>query len=70
MSQVEKGLTSIQLDYQMRKSDQNDDLRSAVPEDYVYVDFDKEFAKLISQYVTGPFGRDASLNQDLHELYT
>ena len=48
MSQVEKGLSSIQLDYQMRKSDQNDDLRSAVPEDYVYVDFDNDFAKLIS----------------------
>jgi hypothetical protein len=48
MSLVEKSLSSIQLDYQMRKSDQNDDLRSTVQEDYVYVDFDKEFAKLIS----------------------
>ena len=48
MSMVEKGLSSIQLDYQMRKSDQNDDLRTTVPEGYVYVDFDKEFAKLIS----------------------
>ena len=52
MQAVEKGLSSIQLDYQMKKSDQNDDLRQAVSDDYVYIDYDKEFARLISTYVT------------------
>jgi hypothetical protein len=54
----------------MRKSDQNDELKQAVPDDYVYVDYDKEFAQLISVFLTKPFGQVPSLNQDLHELYT
>ena len=70
MQAIEKALSSIQFDYQMRKSDQNDELRTAVPEDYVYIDYDKEFALLISLYITKPFGKDPALNQDLHELYT
>jgi hypothetical protein len=54
----------------MRKSDQNDELKQAVPDDYKYVDYDKEFGQLISTFVTKPFGQVPSLNQDLHDLYT
>jgi hypothetical protein len=59
---VEKGLSSIQLDYQMRKSDQNDELKKVVADDYVYIDYDKEFAQLITLFVTKPFGHVSSLN--------
>lgn len=52
----------------MLKSDQNDLMKEAVPEDFVYIDYDKEFAEMVSQYVIKPFGK--ALNQDLLEVFT
>jgi hypothetical protein len=54
----------------MRKSDQEDEIKKVVSDDYVYVDYDIEFEKLISKFITKPFGHIPSLNQDLHALYT
>ena len=52
----------------MLKSDQNDILQNAVPEDFQYVDYDKKFTEFVSQFIVQPFGKQ--LNSDLMELFS
>ena len=66
---VEKALGVIQYELQMDKSDQTDRMALASStEDFQYVDYDQEFARLIRDFIIAPFGK--TLNQDLHELFT
>jgi len=53
----------------MRKSDQSDECQEAVPDDYMWIDYDKEFANLIREFIVKPFGR-GTMNQDLVDLFS
>ena len=54
----------------MRKSDQATMLEQVLPENFQYIDYDKQFHNLVLDYIIKPFGGQGTLNQDLVELFT
>lgn len=64
---VERQLQSIQYELQMDKSDMQDKITQGA-EDVEFIDYDKEFALYIEDFLIKPFGR--TLAQDLMDLLT
>jgi hypothetical protein len=63
---VERALKQIQLDCQLDRSEQEDRVKAG-EEVSPYIDYEREFATLVSEMVIRPFGE--ALNQDLVELF-